>query len=534
MAAPMTWRRLVYSLYTPAVSGILSKISDKFCRTRDRRRGSSLLLLAPLLADTDSMVSRLPGSTEGLHTRFHWIADHVPAFRVPGGHIHILHSPNEFYQVMKERIKTARSRVVIASLYLGTGPLEQDLVECMEQALKRSQEEASPDLKVSVLLDYTRGSRGKNNSRTMLLPLLQRFPEQMRVSLYHTPDLRGLLRLLVPERFNETIGVQHIKVYLFDNSLIISGANLSDSYFTNRQDRYVLLEDCKEVADFFSELVGAVSDISLQLAPDDSVHMLEGMVHPYKGNRVDFSALAQQHIMGVMNSAKTRQHMLEMDSCSEVECREEHSDTWVFPLVQMKPLGIQLDEEVTQRLLTEADGDSTIYLTSGYFNLTKTYMRLVLGAAADYRILMASPEVNGFFGAKGVAGAIPEAYIHLANQFYSKVCELGQQDRVHLHEYHRPDWTFHAKGLWYYLEGNPHPCLTLIGSPNFGYRSVHRDLEAQIAIVTENDELQTQLQQERDLLYRKSTEVSGTTFKQPNRYVKLWVKLVTPLIKNFF
>lgn len=71
---------------------------------------------------------------------------------------------------------------------------------------------------------------GKNNSRTMLLPLLQRFPEQMRVSLYHTPDLRGLLRLLVPERFNETIGVQHIKVYLFDNSLIISGYELMNTH----------------------------------------------------------------------------------------------------------------------------------------------------------------------------------------------------------------------------------------------------------------------------------------------------------------
>ena len=53
-------------------------------------------------------------------------------------------------------------------------------------------------------------------------------------------------------------------------------------------------------------------------------------------------------------------------------------------------------------------------------------------------------------------------------------------------------------GLWYYLEGEDHPCLTLIGSPNFGYRSVHRDLEAQIAIVTENKELQAQLQQVRD------------------------------------
>lgn len=73
-------------------------------------------------------------------------------------------------------------------------------------------------------------------------------------------------------------------------------------------------------------------------------------------------------------------------------------------------------------------------------------MGLVLGAGASYRILTASPEVNGFFGAKGVAGAIPAAYIHIARQFYNQVCQLGQQERVHLHEYHRPQWTFHAKG----------------------------------------------------------------------------------------
>lgn len=99
-----------------------------------------------------------------------------------------------------------------------------------------------------------------------------------------------------------------------------------------------------------------------------------------------------------------------------------------------------------QRLLTDAGPDSTVFLTSGYFNLTQAYMRLVLGAGANYRILTASPEVNGFFGAKGVAGAIPAAYIHIARQFYNRVCQLGQQERVHLHEYHRSQWTFHAKG----------------------------------------------------------------------------------------
>lgn len=68
---------------------------------------------------------------------------------------------------------------------------------------------------------------GQTNSRTMLLPLLQQYSSRMRVSLYHTPDLRGLLRLLVPQRFNETIGVQHIKAYLFDDDLIISGYTLT-------------------------------------------------------------------------------------------------------------------------------------------------------------------------------------------------------------------------------------------------------------------------------------------------------------------
>ncbi|XP_033975124.1 CDP-diacylglycerol--glycerol-3-phosphate 3-phosphatidyltransferase, mitochondrial [Trematomus bernacchii] len=549
MAAPMSWRRLVYSVYPPAIAGVFTRISDRIFRARDRRGGSSVLLLAPLLAEADPAprrVSRPAGSagaqgTEGLFGHFRWMAEHVPAFRVPGTHIHILTSPDQFYQAMKARIKTAKRRVVMASLYLGTGQLEQELVDCMEDALQRSQDNSdSPDLKVSVLLDYTRGSRGQINSRTMLLPLLQRFTSQMRVSLYHTPDLRGLLRLLVPQRFNETIGVQHIKVYLFDDSIIISGANLSDSYFTNRQDRYVLLENCGEVADFFADLVEAVGDVSLQLQPDDSVTMLEGMVHPYKGNRQDFSTAAKKRIMEVVNTAQMRQQLTNRPEDSEDEglsdggLSDGGEDTWVFPLVQMKPLGIQVDEQVTQRLLTDAGPNSTVFLTSGYFNLTRAYMRLVLGAGAGYRILTASPEVNGFFGAKGVAGAIPAAYVHIARQFYNQVCSLGQQERIHLHEYHRPEWTFHAKGLWYYLQGKDRPCLTLIGSPNFGYRSVHRDLEAQIAIVTENKVLQSQLQEEQERLYQRSTEVSSSTFEQPDRHVKLWVKLVTPLIKNFF
>ncbi|XP_049633158.1 CDP-diacylglycerol--glycerol-3-phosphate 3-phosphatidyltransferase, mitochondrial [Suncus etruscus] len=536
-AGPVFWRRLLGLLPgRPGLAALLGRLSDRLGRNRDRRRRRSPIL-SPLLSPTVPQVTFPPCCLcpEAGH-HFQWLRNLVPEFSVSSSNVQVLSSPAEFFELMKGQIKVAKRRIVMASLYLGTGPLEQELVDCLENALEKSLQ--APELQVSILLDFTRGSRGRKNSRTMLLPLLRRFPDRVRVSLFHTPHLRGLLRLLLPERFNETIGLQHIKAYVFDGSLVLSGANLSDSYFTNRQDRYVFLRDCPEVADFFSELVGAVGDVSLQLQANDTVQVVEGMVHPYLGDQAAYCEAAHKRVMGVIHSARARQQQLHAQTCHGAEAgdgdRRPSPDTWIYPLIQMRPFAIRTDELVTASLLTVAEHGARICLTTGYFNLTQAYMDLVLGTRAEYRILLASPEVNGFFGAKGVAGAIPAAYVHIERQFYHAVCRLGQQDRVQLQEYQHPGWTFHAKGLWLYMPGSSLPCLTLIGSPNFGYRSVHRDLEAQIAIVTESPALQRELHQEQERLYLRSELVSAATFEQPGRQVKLWVKLVTPLIKNFF
>ena len=37
----------------------------------------------------------------------------------------------------------------------------------------------------------------------------------------------------------ETLATQHTKIYLADDQLILSGANLETAYFKNRQDRYI-------------------------------------------------------------------------------------------------------------------------------------------------------------------------------------------------------------------------------------------------------------------------------------------------------
>ena len=101
----------------------------------------------------------------------------------------------------------------MASLYLGNGDKEEKLVETICNNVRSSE---SP-IDVNVLLECTRGSRGTKNSRTLLLPLLREAEgstsgSRAHVALFHSPILRGLKRALVPERFNETINVTHLKV----------------------------------------------------------------------------------------------------------------------------------------------------------------------------------------------------------------------------------------------------------------------------------------------------------------------------------
>jgi CDP-diacylglycerol--glycerol-3-phosphate 3-phosphatidyltransferase len=70
-------------------------------------------------------------------------------------------------------------------------------------------------------------------------------------------------------------------------------------------------------------------------------------------------------------------------------------DTWVFPTVQMGPLGIRQDEEILLWLLKQMPKGTDIHLSSPYFNLTPAYEAALLEAANDknVHILTASPKV---------------------------------------------------------------------------------------------------------------------------------------------
>lgn len=311
-----------------------------------------------------------------------WLHNMAPCFPLKGDQIQVIHEPKHFYDTLVQRSATARERIVLASLYLGTGQLENNIVQTLRKSLQQQSA-----LRVNVLLDFTRGTRGETNSKTMLLPLVRDFGEQVQLSLYHTPNLRGMTKRLAPPRWNELLGLQHMKVYLFDDAVIISGANLSNDYFTNRQDRYILIED-KPLADFYAQFISRVQEFSLAVGENAEVVLHRNwQILPYEGTKDEFVNRAKKSITDYIKQV----YQTQQKACESTK----DADTWIFPLIEMGQIGIHHDSVVTKRLLSKCIKDSRLKLATGYFNLTQEYMdTLTHKCLAQCSILMAHPNVS--------------------------------------------------------------------------------------------------------------------------------------------
>ena len=471
----------------------------------------------------------LISSEDVLASSYSSLRNIVPGFGVSGDDVVILDKPEKFYKTLREQIGRARSRIILASLYLGNGDLESELLKDIGNAL-----EMNRDLKVNILIDGLRGTRGgfEQSSYGMLKPLLKRFPDRISLSLYHSPDLSGLKKRLLPARYNELIGVAHIKAYIFDDALILSGANLSHNYFTNRQDRYILINNAS-ISGYFGRLIDVVCSFSYKVDP-----------HSEENRFSEIMACDPVHHSGEFKkmAKKSIQHFIESElrlSQSNMEKNVQDSfldcDTIIYPLIQMAPFDIRQDEMVTSLIMSRSSEDSLIYLTSGYFNFTDNFMDLVICSAPKYAIITASPEANGFSNAHGLSGYIPHAYVYLAKSFLEEVQFAHQDrvDRIDVLEYCRPDWTYHAKGIWLYLPGQQLPSVSLIGSPNFGYRSLERDLEAQIMLVTRNETLRRQMHQELEGISTHCERVTETLFLRKDRRTSFLVQLAMLFGRSF-
>ena len=72
----------------------------------------------------------------------------------------------------------------------------------------------------------------------------------------------------------------------------------------------------------------------------------------------------------------------------------------------------------------------------------------------------------------------------------------------------------------------------MVGSANYGYRSVEKDLEAQVTIVTRNESLQKAFHEEQCRLFEFSRVANEESLKE--RQIPLWVRCVVALFPKLF
>ena len=103
----------------------------------------------------------------------------------------------------------------------------------------------------------------------------------MRTCFYHNPDTGFLKGKAIEGPFREIFGVHHIKAHVFDSNVLITGANLSEDYFTDRQDRCMVIQDCEPLADYFDDLISILSDVSFNIDGMGEMKMLPHYQIPY-------------------------------------------------------------------------------------------------------------------------------------------------------------------------------------------------------------------------------------------------------------
>lgn len=349
--------------------------------------------------------------------------------------------------------------------------------------------------------------------------------------MYHTPNLTGMRKKYIPKRINEGWGLQHMKLYGVDDEIIMSGANLSTDYFTNRQDRYHLFSS-KEITDHFSDIHHSVGSLSFLVKPSNEP---SGFTLEWPESNSAPSPLKNRDAF-IKGATATLTPLL---TRPQLPAASSFADTRVYMLGQMTQImkpdpatELPVITSLLKRLAAPEYKESSWTFTAGYFNPAPSLTKLLLGSASTNNVVItASPQANGFYKSPGVSGLLPDAYTLLARRFVHNVHHSGRGDAITLREWKNGEvgqpggWTYHAKGLWVTMPGDKNPSMSIIGSSNYTKRSYSHDLEVGALIVTQNDGLKKRLGDEQTWLQEHTQAMTRDDFARNERRVGLKVRI---------
>lgn len=422
----------------------------------------------------------------------------LPKLPQESTNIRTLYSPSDFRISLLESIANATQRVYLVALYL-----DQDDAGCKILDALYQVKQLRPTLEIYVLVDWHRAQRGRIGAAS----------SNTNADWYYTMTNKHLNIDVpvygVPVNTREALGVLHLKGFIVDDTVIYSGASISDVYFHQhekyRYDRYKIINN-----PILAEIM--VRYIKNQLLTANAVQRLD----------------SNDRLKRLEIKKETRQFRLSLRSASYQFCNQASNyELAVTPLVGLGKQSL-LNTTIYHLMFCT---NQKLTLCTPYFNLPALLIRNIiylLRQGKQVEIIVGDKTANDFFIPEDqqfkIIGTLPYLYEINLRCFLNRLARYIDTGQLIVRLWKNGDNTYHLKGMWIDDEWQ------MITGNNFNPRGCQLDLENAILIHDPKQEIYAQHHKELERIRAHTTVVgSYSDLQSSQQYPTTVYKLIRRL-----
>ena len=401
----------------------------------------------------------------------------LPQLALQADSLRILNSASEFKQRILQLIASAQRRIYLVALYLQDDEAGREILAALYAA-----KAARPELDIKVFVDYHRAQRGligkgaQGGNQLLNQELAARCPDAI--------EIYG-----VPVKRREWLGVLHLKGFLFDDTLLYSGASLNNIYLHQqeryRYDRYHELQDVRLAdcwAQFIIQVFGRDPAVQrLDRAPIPRIKAIRGELRRFR--------------------IKLQQAKYQFPSMTVAP-----DQIGVTPLVGLGKRNNRLNK-VIRTLLRSAERD--VFICTPYFNPPKAIAKdlaLLLRRGIRLTLVIGDKTANDFYippdEPYSTVGGLPYLYEVNLRRFAERYQRYLDNGQLNLMLWRHEQNSFHLKGICVDEQ------LTLITGSNLNPRAWALDLENGLLLQDPSGQLVAPFAEERQQILEHTSRLN--------------------------
>ncbi|QEH46460.1 CDP-diacylglycerol--serine O-phosphatidyltransferase [Aggregatibacter actinomycetemcomitans] len=416
----------------------------------------------------------------------------LPCLPLQPEQVEFIYSPAAFKSEIIQLIRQAKTRIIVTALYWQNDEAGQEILD----EIYRAKQDKS-ELEVKILIDWHRAQRNLLGAEKSATNADWYYETRHKYQLAEDPHMF----FGVPINTREVFGVLHIKGFVFDDTVLYSGASINNVYLQqNEKYRYDRYQKITHPA-----LANTMVNFVLQNLLDADVVLPLDAANPPKTKEIRGNIRAFRK-----NLAAYGQYQLP----SAVSFGDELTITPLFGLGGAGNILNSTIEDLFQLV------EEKLTICTPYFNFPNTLqqkIRYLLDKGKQIEIIVGNKVANDFYIPPDqpfkMAGALPYLYESNLRRFSKKFEREITQGQLTVRTWKDGDNTYHLKGVW--VDEN----YILLTGNNLNPRAWRLDAENGLFIHDPKQQLRPQVLNELEHIRRHTTVLRHyTELEELNQY----------------